>query len=773
LGILDRIFRKTNKDLDKIVSSSVRAAIKGLSGGKQTKMKWEEQFHWYDQLLTRSDYRAKNVMENLKVIRDLNPDASMAIWNFLRLANTGHELECETDSGASDKRNLELLEGLSKRVGSLYGGGLDQLINVLLLTGFTQGAVALEVEVTDDLKDIVDFHAVDPSTLDYRRNKETGELELVQEQWDGSFKVLNQEQVFYHGFDPDIGDPYGRSPILPILQVIFFQIEVLKDLKKVVHHQGYQRFDISVVEEAIMNNMPDGIKHGSPEEVNAYVQSYISDVQAQMAELEPDDDFFHTDSIKVETAGGSQGNNLDVSRVIDVINQQIVTALKQLPILLGRNEGTTETHGTIQWQIYVAGIESIQRGIKRLLEKAYNISLQVYGSQSKAKITFNPLRVQDRLKEAQAEEVETRVKIQQINQGWIDNDEAAIEIVGHEAVDEPKQPLMQQQPQQQEEEQPDDNPKDEDPEEERKVQKLPRKKPLAHGSRADDFIKEIKEPWADDIARFTTKTIDDIHDFLQRQLDKYIIRLRNQPKVPTRILMDIQSLKRMCKRDETPDPSAEFVNWVEDKITYDSEEQMDMFADFGLEFTSIAAEIAGMEVLLELDSDQTFNKTDEALIRSLRDRANRSAELIQGVTDEDVLMTLWDVVFEGKYSIVKASEALQDSYAFSQNRSKVIARTEILGAARTGQFHGDVQSGMVIGKKWRAARQERTRRGHRAADGQTVEIMDAFSVANGSGQLEMLMFPSDTSLGASASNVIQCRCWYERIYEGEEDLLKG
>ncbi|MFP3471680.1 hypothetical protein R0J90_16680, partial [Micrococcus sp. SIMBA_144] len=89
--------------------------------------------------------------------------------------------------------------------------------------------------------------------------------------------------------------------------------------------------------------------------------------------------------------------------------------------------------GTIQWQIYVAGIENIQRSIKRLLEKAYNVSLQIYGRQRNAKITFNRIRTTDRLKDAQAEEVETRTKVAQYNQGWITNDEASLEIVGHEA----------------------------------------------------------------------------------------------------------------------------------------------------------------------------------------------------------------------------------------------------------------------------------------------------------------------------------------------------
>ncbi|KAB2328942.1 hypothetical protein F7731_23605 [Cytobacillus depressus] len=444
MGLFDWFKKKKDPeyDVDRVIRSAARAkAVTGrVNRRKETYDKWEQQFFWYEGIIHRNEYKTKNVMENLKMIRDINPDASMAIWNLLRLANSGHELEVENPNGKFDKKATEYCNELARTVGSLYGGGVDQLINVLLLTGFTQGAIALEVELTEGLDGVADFHPVDPVTLDFKRNSNTGKIELVQKQTNGEYKVLNQETVFYFPFDPDVGDPHGRSPILPILQIIFFQIEVLKDLKKVIHHQGHQRFDIKVLESAIIENMPDDIKFAGPDAVRDFVMNYVQDIQNQMEQLEPDADFFHTDSVEIDMAGGAIGHSLDATRVIDIINQQVITSLKQLPILLGRNEGTTETHGTIQWQIYVKGIESLQRGIKRLLEKAYNVSLQVAGFQGKARLTFDTLRVTDRLKDAQAEKHETETKIMQINQGWISNDEAAMKMVGHEAVSEPIKP---------------------------------------------------------------------------------------------------------------------------------------------------------------------------------------------------------------------------------------------------------------------------------------------------------------------------------------------
>lgn len=731
--------------------NNVRSAVSGqLVGGRETLDKWERQFQWYDGLIKRDHLRSKNVMESLRLIRDINPDASMAIWNFLRLSNQGHELECLKPTGTPDKQGLDYLNSLAGRIGKLYGGGADQLINVLNLTGYTQGAIALEVELNEQLNDVVDFHAIDPSTLDFQKDSETGEIQLVQKQLDGKYKVLNPNQVFYQPFDPDIGDPYGRSPILPILQIVFFQVEVLKDLKAVAHHQGHSRFDISVMEESILKNIPPQVAAQGEDAVRSFVSKYIGDIEKAFKQLKPDDNFFHTDSVKVDMTGGTQGKSMDATALINVINQQVVTSLKQLPILLGRNEGTTETHGSIQWQIYVAGIESIQRGVKRIMERAYNVALQVQGRQSTARLTFNKIRTTDRQAEATAAATETNTLIAQVNQGWIDNDDAAMQVVGHKAVSEPIYRLSA--PAETGDEEPDDS---------RGARLLKKKVPLTRArATEDEYVKGVEAQWASDIAKETSKATDDFHGFLQEEMDIIVENLKNAPEMPTRLLVGMYS------RSDINEPIKAFIDWVK-KYILKSKDRKESWVDKLLDWLKRISIKTGEITLAELTTDIEFNDKDEKLLRALQERSLRQAELIQGVTDEDVIKTLWDVVMDEKYTIQKATAALQESFAFSKSRAQTIARTEILGAARTGQFYGDVQSGMVIGKTWRSAHDSKTRDAHAVADGQTVKFDQTFIVGG-----EELMFPGDTSHGASAKNIIQCRCFYTRILKGEEDKLE-
>lgn len=59
----------------------------------------------------------------------------------------------------------------------------------------------------------------------------------------------------------------------------------------------------------------------------------------------------------------------------------------------------------------------------------------------------------------------------------------------------------------------------------------------------------------------------------------------------------------------------------------------------------------------------------------------------------------------------------------------------------------------VSNKKWRAVLDSKTRDGHAFADGQTRKLKEPYTISG-----ELMMFPGDTSLGASIWNIANCRC---------------
>ena len=415
---------------------------KGMVAGRPTSAAglgslWSGQYS----LLGRTYGSYRDVLETLKHIRDYNPDAALAVWNVLRLANPGHELAVYYSQPGPEGQPVEdvegkaLLEELCDQVGSEYGGGVDTLIDVMNLTLMTQGAIAAEVELSENLREVLDYCPVDPRWIDFATDEETGKMVPVIAAY-GQVKRINTNQFRYIPLDPDVDDPHGRSPMWTTIEIIFFQQEVLRDLKAVMHNQGYPRIDVSVLEEIVVQNTPEHLKApGREDEFRQWVDGFLSDLQATYNALHPDDTFIHWDWVKVGYVGATNGTgSVDVARVIQVIDTQMVAALKQLPILLGRNEGATTTHATVQWQIYVAGIEALQRRTKRMVEWLHNTALRVAGRPAYARVEFNEIRKSDRKAEAEAERIETETLVTKVLAGWMDNNEAAVQAVGHEAV---------------------------------------------------------------------------------------------------------------------------------------------------------------------------------------------------------------------------------------------------------------------------------------------------------------------------------------------------
>lgn len=115
-------------------------------------------------------------------------------------------------------------------------------------------------------------------------------------------------------------------------------------------------------------------------------------------------------------------------------------------------------------------------------------------------------------------------------------------------------------------------------------------------------------------------------------------------------------------------------------------------------------------------------------------------ELIEGIQAGEGPGTLAD----------RIENFLEASY---KNRALAIARTEVIPASNLASQSVARSTGLPLTKEWLNTGDDRTRDDHLDAGGQVVPIDSAYEVGG-----EKMMFPGDTSLGASAENTIQCRC---------------
>ncbi len=117
---------------------------------------------------------------------------------------------------------------------------------------------------------------------------------------------------------------------------------------------------------------------------------------------------------------------------------------------------------------------------------------------------------------------------------------------------------------------------------------------------------------------------------------------------------------------------------------------------------------------------------------------------------------LAEIVDADKYNRIYQSVEHQQCFEFY--RARRIARTETISAVNAATLEGWRQSEVIGGKEWVCANSTNSRKSHKAADGQQVALEEPFVVDG-----ERLMHPGDSSLGASAKNIIQCRCTMKSV----------
>lgn len=157
-------------------------------------------------------------------------------------------------------------------------------------------------------------------------------------------------------------------------------------------------------------------------------------------------------------------------------------------------------------------------------------------------------------------------------------------------------------------------------------------------------------------------------------------------------------------------------------------------------------------------ADSVEGKKDDAWMKYLLAYINREAGVkitqIQGTT-LDAIRTQLSLGMEEGETVEEIAARLSAMYDESEAwRAMRIARTEVVSASNAASIAGARSVSDSLDKRWLSSRDPpRVRTDHLNADGQTVGMDDTFTV----GGYDM-QFPGDSSLGAPASEIVNCRC---------------
>jgi hypothetical protein len=418
-----------------------RAEPRHIPTGRQTQIN-----NGYTSTLSPFRSRTGDVLKTLRSIPEeaaaieylkrVNPDISMAVWNFVRLANQGNEMHFYAIDGKTRRTDLEdRWRDFASRINEISNSGLDGLIDQLHHSSFLLGAMGVEVEVTPNRKDIYDVYPVKPQTIEWELKEIKGRKIWVPFQCDMHKKIyLDKEHAnfFWVPTDPDIGDPRGTLTMTPVLQAIDFQMQILQDLQAVLHHQGYPRNDITIMLDRLMTYCPPHVKN-NPKELRDWLNKQHDDIRNAFENIAPDSDYIHFDDVEVDmNKGANGGRSLDVRAITEMLDTQTLSGLKQMAIFMNRNQGVTESWGTVQFKIFVSGINSCQRGSKRIIEEIARLWLRVNGEQAIAKFKHDIVDWESEEQRLNVNLMKQQFYVIAQLMDWIGADKAAQEVMGVE-----------------------------------------------------------------------------------------------------------------------------------------------------------------------------------------------------------------------------------------------------------------------------------------------------------------------------------------------------
>jgi hypothetical protein len=354
------------------------------------------------------------MLQVYRFLRDAIPDLSDAIWTWKRLCQTGYDIEIVRASSDVAKRRAErLLQELDERVNS-GDRGMDGLLDVFLGSLFTYGAAALEIVLTQSRESIWDVVPVDVWTVRFRR--ENGVLQAYQAH-EGEEIRLPMDRFIYVGMDRDGTNPYGRSMLRSIPFVVKIQQRLLEDMAKATHNAGWTKLHVKYT--------PEERQRG--ESVEAYtrrVESNFEHLRTKLSGLETDQNLVTYDNVSIELVRGDQHSQVFYDNH-KAIEEQVITGTHLMPILLGRNYGTTETYGTAQFEIINRQVEAVNRSVKRILERLYNFELALMWGEAQARVHMRTNRTVDVMKEATARGKEIANAVALRDAGFLDHAAAA------------------------------------------------------------------------------------------------------------------------------------------------------------------------------------------------------------------------------------------------------------------------------------------------------------------------------------------------------------
>lgn len=350
-----------------------------------------------------------------RYLRDTIPIVSAAVWAWARLCSTPQSVEI-TGSEAEIKRAQDILNHLDGRIlENPYhrNKGIDRMTEAVFLELFTLGRFCGELVLQPDGSGIDYFRTLDPFKVHWERS---GKWKATYEEEDGSERPLNPERTFYTTLGLDVSNPAGIEPLATVPFVLEIEQRLMEDMARSSHNAGTPRLQVKI-------SPPQPFENENEEEYLSRINNYFDQTVDQFKSLEADQNLFTWSDIEVTVIGGEKGRSFTWKVNREQVLEDVITALKLFPWVLGRSHGTTQNWVGAQYNLLMQEVDSIQASGTALADWLRNTELKLRGCKAQAKHVFAPNQDPFLLERAQAEDIHFKTVDGMVEKGYISKDE--------------------------------------------------------------------------------------------------------------------------------------------------------------------------------------------------------------------------------------------------------------------------------------------------------------------------------------------------------------
>lgn len=239
---------------------------------------------------------------------------------------------------------------------------------------------------------------------------------------------------------------------------------------------------------------------------------------------------------------------------------------------------------------------------------------------------------------------------------------------------------------------------------------------------------------------------------IKRRMDEERIRSLRIANAYERRLINLRTneIKRVLKDLENV-PVKNWANYAPDMLT---EDYLPKF------YESLYLNV-GLPVAKEAINNFIGRKSDDMWEESIRGwlskNAGRKITLVNGTLKEWVSKNINEVLSDTTAQIEGLNRelykrVLNEWVEVREWQTRRIVQTEAMTASSVAGFESVRSLGVPFTKTWSISGNN-TRPGHLEMEGETVDSEEPFMVDG-----ELMMYPRDDSMGASAANIINCAC---------------